>query len=104
LAPGVFSVATSGFQITPAPTATEVKRTATFTGATQLFAAKSGIAIEAVARVGDVTQQQPITGASYDLRTTSVVERLQDPSSAEIKHSTADGTYSGRSNVTSGDT
>ena len=104
LAPGVFSVATSGFQITPAPTATEVKRTATFTGATQLFAAKSGIAIEAVARVGDVTQQQPITGASYDLRTTSVVERLQDPSSAEIKNFTVASKYSAISNFKTGST
>jgi hypothetical protein len=78
-------------------------RSATFAGATELFSTQTGVTlISTPAAVGDITQQQPFAGAGYGLRTTSVVERLQDPPTAEVKNFTIASKYSAISNFKKG--
>ena len=69
-------------------------QTATFTGATALFTGTSTAALAASsASVVDVTSGRPIVGGGYDLRTTSVVLRLEDPRTAEVKSFTLASKY-----------
>src|SRR5438309_1255811 len=59
-------------------TAGQINRVSTTTGAPALFAA-------AQASVGDIQQQRPIIGADYELRSTTIGERLKDPQSTQSK-------------------
>jgi hypothetical protein len=86
----------AGFKVPPATTLTQETRAATLTGTTQLFAARAAAAV--AYNTGDVTNQRPIVGGGYNLRTTSVVERLQDPPTAEVKNFTVASKYAVISN------
>src|SRR5262249_22858690 len=73
----------AGFKNTSAQ---ELKITPT-AGSSALFASKASSPT-------DVIEQRPIVGAVYDLRTTSVVERLKDPPATEAKQFTVASKFS----------
>jgi hypothetical protein len=73
------------------PTAGAVTRAAATAGAPSLFGGGKTTNV-------DVRQQRPIIGAGYDLRSTSVVERLKDPPATEAKQFTVSSKYSVLSN------
>jgi antitoxin (DNA-binding transcriptional repressor) of toxin-antitoxin stability system len=70
------------------PTLKQAVQTRTVAGAATLFNANANVALKKATSVVDVAAGRPIVGGGYDLRTTSVVERLQDPPSSEVKTST----------------
>jgi hypothetical protein len=92
LSRSIVPLSTAGFRVAPAITLTQEARAATLTGTTQFFAAGAAF------NPGDVTNQRPIVGGGYNLRTTSVVERLQDPPTAEVKNFTVASKYAAISN------
>jgi hypothetical protein len=65
------------------------------TGASELFGAAANLdLVKTAANISDITQGRPIVGGGYDLRTTSVVERLEDPKTTEVKTYTLASKYS----------
>lgn len=87
LSRSIVPLSITGLKISVPPTVTQEVSVAKVAGTTALFAA-------AAATKGDVTEQRPIIGGTYNLRTTSVVERLQDPPTAEVKNFTVASKYS----------
>jgi hypothetical protein len=104
--PIAFELGAAGFRVPPAPvhtttgtTPVEPLRAALALHTATLFT--SAVAAPAFSRNDDVTQQRAIVGSGYDLRTVSVVERLHDPPTAEVKQSTIASKFSVISNFKS---
>jgi hypothetical protein len=71
----------SGLLLPPRTTTAERVHAVSHVGAPELFRPSSA----STPTSEDVVQQRPIIGATYDIRTTSVIERLKDPPSSETK-------------------
>ena len=79
----------------PAKTTTgQITRVSTTVGAPGLFAASQ-------VTIGDVQQQRPIVGADYELRSTTLGERLKDPPSTQSKQYAVASKYTVMSNFVS---